>query len=139
MKDINYDVLCEMIAQELIGDSSKETVKRYLRATYKVILKQLKLKNRVYFKDFGYWEIKQRKSGEREINDPKTREKRLIYVKPKYSIFFKSSLNFDLAVNENDFNIINKNSEKKIKREVKMKDKKMNSADLINLANSRKG
>lgn len=132
MKDINYNDLCDMIANEVGYGATRESTKRYLKAIYRVILKQLKLKNRIYFKDFGYWEIKQRKSGEREINNPMTNEKRVVYVKPKYSIFFKPSINFDKSVNENDFKII---TDKGIKR--LPKNKPFTTSDLINKANSR--
>lgn len=134
MGDINYDVLCEMIAQELPENASVKSVKRYLKATYKVILKQLKLKNRIYFKGFGYWEIKERKSGEREINDPNNGGSRLVYVKPRYSIFFKASKNFDIAVNENNFNITTDKFVKKIEN----KRDNVTYIDLINRSNKRK-
>lgn len=136
MSDINIDDLCNLIANNLGNHATPSSVKRYLKAIYKTILRQLELNGRIYFKDFGYFEIKERKSGERIINDPKTKEKRLVYVEPKYSIFFKASENFDFAVNENDFRII---TDKGVKR--KKKKKKLwgsNVADLINRANSRK-
>lgn len=114
MSDINFDDLCNLIALEVGSKATISSTKRYLKATYKIILKQLELNKRIYFKDFGYWEIKPRKSGEREINDPLNGGKRLVYVKPKYSIFFKPSINFDLSVN-NGFKILTKKVLKKYK------------------------
>lgn len=132
-KDINYNDLCKMIASEATGQTTEAMVKRVLKATYKVILNQLKLKNRIYFKGFGYWEIKQRKSGEREINDPKGGGKRIVYVEPRYSIFFKPSVNFDTSVNEGEFSLLTD----KITKNLKNKKKSLNSADLVNRANKR--
>lgn len=134
MSDISYENLCNLIALEMGGTTTPKSVKKFLRATYIVILNQLKLKHRIYFKGFGYWEIKERKSGEREINDPTNGGKRLVYVKPKYSIFFKPSVNFDASVNENDFKPTTDRIAKLLKKE---KSKEVTSADLINRANSR--
>lgn len=131
MADINYDDLCNLIALEIGNRATPSSVKKCLKATYKVILKQLKLNNRIYFKNFGYFEIKQRKSGERLILDPNTKEKKLVYVKPKYSISFKPSSIFDKSVNENDFKII---TEKGVQRLKKRKPKISNTVDLLNTA-----
>ena len=59
---IKYEDLCTLISNE-IYHSSPKSVDKYLKATYKIILEQLQLNNSVYLKDFGTFEIKNRKSG----------------------------------------------------------------------------
>lgn len=133
MAELKYEDLCNLIALQVGRGASPSSVDRYLRAIYKVILQQLKLNKKIRFKNFGHFEIKKRKSGERLINDPNTNTKTLRYVKDKYLISFKSSEIFDRSVNDNDFKIItNKGINRLPKRE------KMNTADLLNLAFSRK-
>lgn len=135
--DISYDDFCNLVANK-VPRSTLRSTKRYLKEIYNVILEQLELNQRINIKGFGCFEIKERKSGERVINNPKNNEKQLVYVKPKYSIFFKASSNFDFSVNENDFKIT---SDKKLKRKIKrLKRKSMeNIVDVINKANKRKG
>ena len=67
--DINYDDLCNLIALEMGGKTSPQKIKKFLRATYVIILRQLQLNNRIFFKNFGAFEIKQRQSGERVYID----------------------------------------------------------------------
>ena len=137
---IKYEDLCTLISNE-IYHSSPKSVDKYLKATYKIILEQLQLNNSVYLKDFGTFEIKNRKSGSRIINNPnKNNEKQLVYVEPRLSITFKASSVFDHSVNENDFKLSN---ERKVKVKGKNKRRKHkrtinNYVDLINKANSRK-
>lgn len=132
-KNINYNDLCNLIAQE-VGYTSASSVNRYLKAIYKVILRQLQLNKRISFKDFGYFEIKERKNGERLIYDPTVNKKKIVYVKPKFSIFFKAYDKFDCSVN-NDFTIVTNKELKAMKK----KDSPMSSvADLLNKANERR-
>lgn len=138
--ELSYDDLCFLILSNLSGNGSEESVKRYLKAIYRTILRQLELNQKIYFKGFGYFEIKERKSGERWINNPKTKEKVLVYVKPKYSIFFKASENFDYAINENDFKIISDKGVKRKKKKTGRENLKCNNADdLLKIANRNSG
>ena len=118
---IKYEDLCTLISNEIYHSSPKSVDK--------------------YLKDFGTFEIKNRKSGSRIINNPnKNNEKQLVYVEPRLSITFKASSVFDHSVNENDFKLSN---ERKVKVKGKNKRRKHkrtinNYVDLINKANSRK-
>lgn len=140
---IKYEDLCILISNE-VPHATQESVNKYLRATYKIILKQLELNNSVYLKDFGTFEVKNRKSGSRIINNPKkNNKKQLVYVEPRMSISFKASSVFDHSVNENNFKLSNKHKVKiKAKNERKKnnnnKEKIQNYVDLINKANKRK-
>lgn len=147
MSDISYDDLCNLIALKIKymnPHATPQSVDRYLQSIYKVILDQLKLNRRIYIKDFGVFEIKERKSGERIVNNPnKNNEKQLVYVEPRNSISFRAAKKFDISVNENDFKLASDRTIKKISREYKKKKynprrKIMNVADLINRANKRK-
>lgn len=134
MSDIKFDNLCNLIAMEVNG-STPNSVKKYLKGIYKVILQQLKLRNRIYFKGFGAWEIYERKSGERKLYNPNLGEIELHYVKPRTSISFKPSENFEASVNEGNFQIL---SDCKTKNFVKKKQRgDTNSSDIINKANRR--
>lgn len=145
MNDISYDDLCNLIALKVAsGVATPHSVDYYLKAIYEVILEQLELNNRIMIKDFGIFEIKERKSGERIINNPNNNnEKQLVYVKPRKSITFRAAKKFDVSVNENNFKIA---SDKKIKKigknyreKLHKKNKKvMNVVDLLNRANKRK-
>ena len=141
--DISYDDLCNLIANEVPHKSaSPNSVSVYLRALYKVILRQLELNQRINIKGFGTFEIKERKSGERLINNPQNNQKQVYYVEPRYSISFKAASNFDYSVNENNFKIVSDKRNATLNREnrkspVRTRTKRI--TDLINKANKRKG
>lgn len=149
MNDISYDDLCNLIALKVKtasrnANATPRSVDYYLKATYKVILDQLKLNNRINIKDFGIFEIKDRKSGERIINNPnKDNEKQLVYVKPRKSITFRAAKKFDVSVNENDFKLATnekiKNTGRDYRKSLNKTNKKIeNIVDLLNIANKRK-
>lgn len=146
MSDIAYDDLCNLIALKINNNrATPNSVDYYLKATYKVILDQLKLNKRILIKDFGIFEIKERKSGERIINNPnKDNEKNLVYVEPRNSITFRAAKKFDVSVNENNFKLATDTKIKKLGRKYRKKlsnnDKRKfnNVADLLNRANERK-
>ena len=141
--DISYDDLCNLIANEVPRKSASPTsVSAYLRALYKVILRQLELNQRINIQGFGTFEIKERKSGERLINNPQTNEKQIYYVEPRYLISFKAASNFDYSVNENDFKIVSDKRNNTLNRENRkpvIRSKTKRVTDLINKANKRKG
>lgn len=134
--DINYDDLCNLIALE-IGNTSPQKVKKFLRATYVVILRQLQLNNRIFFKNFGAFEIRQRQGGERVVGDFEGGSK-LVYVKPKNSISFKPSEIFDISVNENNFKIARNTNQRRKKKREKDNDISKTVVDIINKAEERK-
>lgn len=140
-EDLNFEDLCNLVALKVGCRATPSSVGKYLIGLYKVILNQLKLNKKIYIKDFGYFEIKERKSGERVIYDPNTGTKQLVYVEPKYSISFRPSETFYYSVNENNFRLITKKRLKLVKpKKTKKKNKRIkNSADLINKAEKRKG
>ena len=138
--DIDYDDLCNLIANEVSG-ASPTSVDRYLYGLYKVILRQLELNQRINIKGFGTFEIKERKSGERLINNPKNNKKQIYYVKPRYSISFKAASKFDYSVNENNFKIVSDKKNARLNREsrkVLINAKNKTIIDLLNIANRRK-
>lgn len=148
MSDISYDDLCNLIALRVNHRNTKATphsVDYYLKSIYEVILEQLKLNNRIYIKDFGIFEIKDRKSGERIINNPnKNNEKQLVYVKPRKSITFRAAKKFDVSVNENDFKLATDATIRNLGRDYRKKlhsnkEKALrNVVDMLKLANKRK-
>ena len=135
--DINYDDLCNLIALEMGGKTSPQKVKKFLRATYVVILRQLQLNNRIFFKNFGAFEIRQRQGGERVVGDFEGGSK-LVYVKPKNSISFKPSEIFDISVNENNFKIARNTNQRRKKKREKDNDISKTVVDIINKAEERK-
>lgn len=141
--DISYDDLCNLIANEVPRKSASPTsVSAYLRALYKVILRQLELNQRINIQGFGTFEIKERKSGERLINNPQNNQKQVYYVEPRYSISFKAASNFDYSVNENNFKIVSDKRNNTLNRENRkpvIRSKTKRVTDLINRANKRKG
>ena len=82
--DISYDDFCNLVANKVPRSTIRST-KRYLKEIYNVILEQLELNKRINIKGFGCFEIKERKSGERVINNPKINEKQLVRNNLKYS------------------------------------------------------
>lgn len=138
---ISHEDLCNMIANNYNGQTSPQVVDKYLRAIYKTILRQLELNQKIYFKNFGTFEVKERKSGERLINNPKKNKMEIFYVKPRLSISFKASSKFDYCVNENNFTLIRGDTTKQYDRQKnkRYKYKKYGDiADLLNRANSRR-
>ena len=106
------------------------------------ITEGLKSGDKVQISGFGTFEIKERKSGERLINNHKNNQKQVYYVEPRYSISFKAASNFDYSVNENNFKIVSYKRNATLNREsrkppVRTRTKRI--TDLINKANKRKG
>ena len=139
--DLGFNDLCNLISNK-VPNSSPESVKRYLIATYKVILEQLRINKRISIYGFGVFEIFERKSGERLITDLNdVSKKKLVYIKPRNSIRFKPSQVFDTNVNENNFKLKmsmqNKIKEKKVHRY--KKDFGEHIVDLMNKAERRSG
>ena len=143
--DLPYEDLCNLIAIQ-IPHASVNSADKYLTALYKVILRQLELHNRILIKGFGVFEIKERKSGERIINNPILNEKQIVYVEPRYSISFRAANKFDVSVNENNFKLaddkkVKKHNSNKVTKHKKKHKKMKNIADLLNRAekNKKKG
>ena len=131
---VSFDDICNLISNE-IYHSSPRSVKKYLKALFKVILRQLELHKKIYLKDFGTFEIRERKSGERMMYNPNKQRSEVVYVKPRYVVTFRPSSKFDYMINENDFKMLHGNS----KIEHNKTDKKLNNTSkLINRANMRK-
>ena len=135
--DINYDDLCNLIALEMGGKTSPQNIKKFLRVTYVIILRQLQLNNRIFFKNFGAFEIRQRQGGERVVGDFEGGSK-LVYVKPKNSISFKPSEIFDISFNENNFKIARNTNQRRKKKREKDNDINKTVVDIINKAEERK-
>ena len=153
MSDIPYDDLCNLIALKVQSSSrnpnaTPHSADCYLQATYKVILDQLKLNQRILIKDFGVFEIRERKSGERVINNPnKNNEKNLVYVEPRNSITFRAAKKFDVSVNEGNFKLATDEKIKNLGRKYRKKLKDRNNStrkqyknvgDLLRIAKKRK-
>ena len=123
--DLPYEDLCNLIAIQ-IPHASVNSADKYLTALYKVILRQLELHNRILIKGFGVFEIKERKSGERIINNPILNEKQIV-----------NENNFKLA----DDKKVKKHNSHKVTKHKKKHKKMKNIADLLNRAekNKKKG
>lgn len=128
--DLGFNDLCNLIANEL-PQATPNSVRKYLLATYKVILEQLRINKRISIYGFGVFEIFERKSGERlipDIND--VSKKKLVYIKPRNSIRFKPSQVFDTNVNENNFKL-----RLSMQNKIKGKKKKEFGDDIVKLIN----
>ena len=125
---ISFEDLCNLISNEvLITTSSPKSVEKYLRAILKVILRQLELHGKIYFKDFGTFEIRERKSGNREVYNPNKKRSEIVYVKPKRIVTFRPSSKLDYMIND-----------KTIEHNKKPSRRIDNTAKLLNRANLRK-
>lgn len=102
---VSFDDICNLISNE-VDMSTPFSVQRYLKGTLKVILRQLELHKQIYLKDFGTFEIRERKSGERLVYNPNTQRSEVVYVKPKYVVTFRPSSKLDYMINENNFKIL---------------------------------
>ena len=120
---MKFDDLCNLIAIERGGGATPSSVKKYLTATYKVILRQLELNEEIFFWRFGKFEIFDRPSGDRLMGDAQNGGMVVRYIKPKKNIKFTPSKVFEDSVNENGFKIVEK------KKKVKHKTKKQIMAD----------
>jgi nucleoid DNA-binding protein len=139
--NLDYDDLCNLIANEIQHKASVESVKRYLHGLYKVILRQLELNQRIYIKGFGTFEVKERKSGERLINNPKNNKKQIYYVKPRKFISFKAASKFSHSINEGDFKLISDEKDatlRRMDRKVPINIHTNTIVDLLNIAERRK-
>lgn len=100
-KELKIEQLCNLIALEC--KLSPTTVRKVLDATYKVILKQLELNGRIYFYNFGAFELKERPSGDVRGGNFISGESVIRYIPPRNKIFFNVSDSFERAVNEGEF------------------------------------
>lgn len=136
--DLPYDDLCNLISNN-VRRATPNSVDKYLKAIYDVILKQLELNHKIYIKNFGTFEIKLREATQKMINNPKDNTKQIYDIREKYIISFTPSSVFDYSVNENDFKRVSKPSfsDKIRKNKVRKKNKrhKQNITDLLNKAN----
>ena len=99
--DLKIDQLCNLIGLEC--KYSPSTVRKVLDATYSVILKQLELNKRIYFLDFGAFEIYERPSGDRVIGDFVNGGTKIQYVPERNRVIFKMADPLDRAVNEGGY------------------------------------
>lgn len=135
--DLPYDELCNLISNN-VRRSTPNSVDFYLKGIYRTILRQLELNQKIYFKDFGTFEIKMRKGSQKMINNPKDNTKQIYDIRPKYIISFTPSKVFDYSVNENNFKRVNRlktaeNVEKN--KPPKKKPKKYYKRNIVGLLN----
>lgn len=145
--DIDYESFCNLIAQNVSGTTATaSSVDKYLRGIYKTILRQLELNQKINFRNFGCFEVKEQKGGYRKINNPMNNTQYIANVKSRYMITFNPSTVFKFCVNENNFKY-NVRCEQKMKIQKYKKRKRERSrkrynvthiADLLNVANKRK-
>ena len=88
-KDLTIDQLCNLIALE--SKLSPRTIRTVLDSLYKVVLKQLKLNERIYFMDFGAFEIYERPSGDKKMGNFEEGGSIIRYIAPKIKVLFKPS------------------------------------------------
>ncbi len=100
-KDLTIDQLCNLVALE--SKLTPRTIRTVLDSLYKVILKQLQLNNRIYFMDFGAFEMYERPSGDKVMGDFDNGGTIVRYVPPRNKIQFKVSDPLDRAINEGEF------------------------------------
>lgn len=101
MSDLKIEQLCNLVALEC--KLSPKTVRTVLDALYKVILKQLELNKRIYFNNFGAFELKERPSGDKTMGTFIQGETVVRYIEARNKILFKPSDALDRAINEGGF------------------------------------
>lgn len=117
--DIKHADLLNLIANEVGGNATPEMARRYLKAIVKVILAELKLNGRIYFKNFGAFETFEVGGSDKKMGclDGGTV---IRYIHPKTKIKFKSSASFERYINENDYSIPDKKYKRKPKSQVRV-------------------
>jgi nucleoid DNA-binding protein len=115
---IKIDDLCNLIANEVKGTSTPNSVRRVLDATYRVILKQLELNEEICFYNFGKFEIYDRPSGDKLMGDLFNGGTKINYVKPKKNIKFSPFKALDESINLNNFKLEKKRKRKKTRKQV---------------------
>lgn len=113
-KDLTIDQLCNLIALE--SKLSPRTTRTVLDSLYKVVLKQLKLNERIYFMDFGAFEIYERPSGDKKMGNFEEGGSIIRYIAPKIKVLFKPSEALERAINEDDFTPPNRRKKNKKSR-----------------------
>lgn len=112
---LKKDNMLNIIANKTGGQP--KTAEKYLEAIYELILEELEINGKIRFQGFGEIFLKDIKGYDKKINDIQTGEQRVIYVTPKYRIYFTPSKTFKDDVNERGFQ--KKPKEVKYKRKVK--------------------
>lgn len=113
-KDLTIDQLCNLVALE--SNLSPKTARTMLDSLYKVVLKQLELNNRIYFMDFGAFEMYERNSGDKKMGDFENGGTIIRYVAPRNKILFKPSEALDRSINEDNFTPPNRRKKNKKSR-----------------------
>lgn len=116
--DLKIDQLCNLIGLE--SGYQPSTVRKILNAMYKVILKQLELNQRIYFMDFGAFEMSERASGDRVVGDFVNGGTMIKYIEPRNKVSFKPSATLDRAINEGHFEAPNRKRKKYPKSQAAM-------------------
>ena len=110
-KDLTIDQLCNLVALE--SKFTPRTIRTILDSLYKVILKQLELNKRIYFMDFGAFELYERPSGDKKMGDFENGGTVIRYIAPRNRVWFKSSDALDRAINEGEFKPPNRKKKNK--------------------------
>lgn len=117
--DIRNSDLLILISQEVGGNATPEVARRYLSATYKVILAELKLNKRIFLKNFGAFETFETGGGDKKMGVP-TGGTMIRYIHPRTKVKFKPSAVFERYINQDDYKIPPNKRNKKPKAQVKM-------------------
>lgn len=117
--DIKLNELCNLLANEVGGSASIASARKYLSALQRVILKELKLNQRIYFFNFGAFEIYESGGYDTKMGDIVKQEGTIYrYIPVKTKILFKPSKVLLNSINKNDFEPIKrKYNKKKIKKQ----------------------
>ena len=105
MKKNKTEILCELIAIEVGGGATVKSVKKYLSALYRVILKQFKINQKVQIPKFGTFKLEKREERDMVVGDPVNGGTKTIHVKPKYKVEFIASGFLDDSINKNRFKL----------------------------------
>jgi nucleoid DNA-binding protein len=95
-----------LVAHEVGGNSTPSSIEKVLKATQRVILKELKLNRQIRLTNFGTLKLIQRGGKDMRIGNFKKGETEIKYVKPKLVLGFNPSSAMEVAINDNDFELL---------------------------------
>ena len=98
-KRTRYWDLCKLIAHKVGGQASENSVDKYLRAFYKIILEQLDLNGEIVLPKFGKFYLEHVDDKEMVTQDG-NREKKYIYVPQRDDIKFTPYKEFKDDINK---------------------------------------
>ena len=105
-----FDNLCKQVALEVGGNATPNMAAKYIKALYKIFLRQLETNGIFKMPKFGIFKLKAKEEKEMKVGDPVNGGYQYIYVPEENYLIFSESKYLSRAINS-DFKPVYKKVE----------------------------